>query len=394
MARRGNTVTVRTSSIRIEFTFEKIRYQKTLRARDGTSLKPTIPNIKFANRLIAEINQKIALGCFDMAEYFPADGGQGAMTVGRQLDLWQGAQRVEASTLKGYESAVRFWKNAVYDTNRLDARLGDVLLAGLKLSQVMGVLALKPKLSGKTVNNYAAVLKAALDLAVADRTLDRNVCDSLARAKWQKEPPDPFTRDEAETIIAEMHRRHPGQVANLVEFWFFTGLRTSEASGLRWANVDKASKYVHISEALVRGEHKASTKTGVARDVQLNSRAFEAITRQRQHTEMANGYVWQDPRYEQAWIDERAFRRSYWEPLLRKCGIRYRRPYNMRHTYATMMLMAGVNPAFAAKQMGHSVEIFLSTYTKWIDGEQNNTEMGRIESALNTPVGGERKVGS
>ncbi|VBC91783.1 Bbp50 [Burkholderia pseudomallei] len=32
------------------------------------------------------------------------------------------------------------------------------------------------------------------------------------------------------------------------------------------------------------------------------------------------------------------------------------------------MLMAGMTPAFCAKQLGHSVEMFLTTYSKWIEG--------------------------
>jgi integrase len=62
--------------------------------------------------------------------------------------------------------------------------------------------------------------------------------------------------------------------------------------------------------------------------------------------------------------------------------MRYRPPYNTRHTYATMKLMAGVTPAFRAKQLVHSVEMFLRTYAKWIDGGQNALEMNRLEAAL------------
>ncbi len=47
-----------------------------------------------------------------------------------------------------------------------------------------------------------------------------------------------------------------------------------------------------------------------------------------------------------------------------------------------MMLMAGMRPAFCAKQLGHSVEMFLRTYAKWIDGDQNALEMARLEAAL------------
>jgi len=43
----------------------------------------------------------------------------------------------------------------------------------------------------------------------------------------------------------------------------------------------------------------------------------------------------------------RAFRRSLWTPILKQLGIRYHRSYNMPHSYATAMLMAGMTPAFA-----------------------------------------------
>ena len=95
--------------------------------------------------------------------------------------------------------------------------------------------------------------------------------------------------------------------------------------------------------------------------------------------------VFQDPRYGTPWADERAFRRSYWTPILKRLGIRYRRPYNMRHTCATTMLMAGMNHSFCAGQLGHSVDIFQRTYSKWIDGEQNDREMDRWEAALGGP---------
>ncbi len=101
---------------------------------------------------------------------------------------------------------------------------------------------------------------------------------------------------------------------------------------------------------------------------------------------MSGGGVFADPRYFAEWSDERAFRRSFWTPTFKQLGIRYRRPYNMRHSYATAMLMAGMTPAFCAKQLGHSIEMFLRTYARWMDGAQNEVEMARLERSFSAKL--------
>ncbi|WP_232438142.1 tyrosine-type recombinase/integrase [Burkholderia ubonensis] len=302
------------------------------------------------------------------------------LTVGDWLDTWLGAQRIEPSTRSGYESAIKFWKVAACDADQWP--MGQINLRSLKLRQILTAIARRPDLSGKTVNNYVSVLRIALDLAVADDELMTNPAQDVPRAKHQKAQPDPFSRDESDSIIAEAKRVHPGHVHNMIEFWFWTGLRTSEIFGLQWSNVDLPNGTILIAEALVRGVLKDRTKTAVARTVMLNSRALGALKRQRELMQHASEAIFHDPRYGTRWEDERAFRRSFWTPILKRLGFRYRRPYNMRHSYATAMLMAGMTPAFCAKQLGHSVEMFLTAYSKWLDGQQNVLEMARLEASL------------
>lgn len=301
-------------------------------------------------------------------------------TVAGWLDLWLRSQRIESSTKAGYESAIKFWKGVICDTSHRP--MGSFSLRALKLRHILTAVAGRADLNGKTVNNYVSVLRRALDLAVADGEITTNPSREVPRAKHQKRPPDPFSREESEAIIAEVKRVHPGHVHNMIEFWFWTGLRTSEIFGLQWKNVDLLNRSITIVDALVRGELKDRTKTSVARIVILNSRALSALKRQRRLMQQADALIFRDPRYETPWDDERAFRRSFWTPTLKRIGIRYRRPYNMRHSYATAMLMAGMTPAFCAKQLGHSVDMFLTSYSRWIDGQQNALEMSRLESSL------------
>jgi integrase len=376
MGRSG--IDIREKSIRVTFTFNGKQERPTL-MMNGVPMAPTPANIKYAERLSAEIKEKIRLSLFSMAEYFPASGNtQEVTTVGMQLDTWLAAQRIEASTRAGYSSGVKFWKEQKVD----EMPIGDRGLRSLKPSHILTAIANRPDLSGKTINNYVQVLREGMELARRDRDIAVNPAAEIKPAKHQKAIPDPFSKVEADRITADILANQPEQVGNFVEFWMWTGMRTSEIFGLRWENVDLASGSVLVAEAVVRGVKKDNTKTNTARTVKLNSIALGALQRQRTFTQMVGESVFLDPRYGTSWVDERAFRRSYWTPTLKRLGIRYRRPYNMRHTYATIMLMASMNHAFCAKQLGHSIEMFQRTYSKWIDGEQNDREMDRLEATL------------
>ena len=378
MGRDGGGVTVRGDAIQIAFTHEGERQRRLLKV-NGAPMKATPANLKFATRLADEIRKKIALDIFNIQDYFPDDAaatiGRG-ITVAGQLTKWLAAQRIETSTRAGYSSASKFWTES----------LGSKPLRSLKHSDILTAIASRPMLTGKTINNYVSVLREACALALLDRAISVNPVGSILRAKHQKAQPDPFSLVEVESIIAHMRQHYPAPVANLTEFRFFTGLRTSELAGLHWPSVDFRSSIVVVSEALVRGEAKARTKTNTVRAVDLNSRALAALKAQKAHTFLAGGHVFLDPRYGTPWIEERAYRRSFYEPTLKALGIRYRKPYNSRHSYATMLLMAGARAPYAARQLGHSVEMFLTTYSKWIDGDHNTSEQKRLEAF----IGGEQ----
>lgn len=383
MGHDGKGVERRAGSIRVTFTWEGKPRKITLMT-GGAPMPPTPANLRYAERLAAEVRERIRLGTFSWADYFPASGDTGVgVTFGQQCRTWLAAQRIEASTRAGYESALRFWTTAAIDEG---LPLGERPLCGIKHSDLLRALALRPGLSGKTVNNYTSVAREVLALAVEDGALKRNPAEKIPRAKHQKDPPDPFTKDELDRIVAHMLGAYPEPVGNFAEWWGFTGVRPSEAAGLRWGSVDLADGSMRIREAIVRGVAKSTTKTSVDRLVQLNSRALAAVRRQRKHSQAAGEHVWLDPRYGTPWLEERAFRRSYWTPTLKLLGIRYRSPRHLRHTYATMMLMAGRTPAWCAGQLGHSVEMFLRTYSKWLQGGQDAQEMQALEAWLSPGV--------
>lgn len=386
MGRSGSGVEARATSIRITFTFEGIPRKETLRT-NGEPMPPTPANLKFAHRLAAEIRQKIKFGTFTYADYFPASAtastGQG-VTVGDRLDLWLGLQSTkEPSTLKGYRVAVAWWKS----------KIGHKAVRALVHSDILAALASEPEWTGKTRNNKSSVLRGAMLLALRDGVISANPIEGLESSPHQRPEPDPFTVDEAEAIIKDLRDRADPQVARYFGFKFFTGLRTSESLPLRWDSVDWRRGTIAVSEAVVLGLHKANTKTNVVRQIELNSRALAFLREQKASTFLlAHGLIFPDPKTGERWVDDWTPREMYWRPCLKRLGIRYRSPYQTRHTYATMLLMAGVTPAFAARQMGHSVETFLRKYARWIDSGENQREVGKLEQFLGGGVASKRET--
>ena len=69
MGRKGTGIEIRNASIRVQFQHngETCRERLTL---NGKAVAPTPANLKYATRLVAEINRRIEIGSFDYAEFF------------------------------------------------------------------------------------------------------------------------------------------------------------------------------------------------------------------------------------------------------------------------------------------------------------------------------------
>jgi integrase len=377
MGRTGSGIDEHNGALRLRFTLEGKRHSVVLRVTSGTPLEPTAANLRFALRLSDDVQRAIRAGHFSWIKFFPyhslARTDDDGVTVGQHLDNWLDSLRVEYSTLKSYRTAVAFWKSTA---------VGGKRAPDLVKSDVLKALATRPTLTGKTINNYMVALRQGLGLAVDDGRLAINVALSVKSQKNQRPEPDPFTREEAEAICEDMrtHYDERAYLFTLAKFW--TGLRSSEAYGLRWADVDLPAETIFIHRGVVLGRDKLTTKTKQTRTVMLNSIAFGAFQAMKRHTYLAGDHVFTDPRREAPWGMDANFTRFFWIPTIKRLGIRYRPPYNTRHTYATQLLMAGRKPAWCAQQLGHDIKMFYDHYARWIPSEGDAVEMARFEATL------------
>ena len=354
------------SSIEIDF------YYRAVRCREQIKLQPTEKNLRYAVRFKARIEDEIAKGEFEYARHFP-DSPKVKMFArmpGDNIDIetylrsWLESERVnvKSSTWRGYDRIVR---------GHLIPAFGNYSLSELRRRHVKEWVAARNR-SPKTLGNILSPLRIALDDAVEDELIDLNPLAGFkikrrrtAGVRGQARQIAPFSVEEREAILLRLE----GQEHNLIQFAFWSGLRTSELCALDWRDVDWLRGSVRVSRALTLGSEEAEepkTESGL-RDVKLLEPAIKALRSQKSSTFLKGEEVFQNPRTGQRWKGDAPIRQSLWIPALKRAGVRYRNPYQTRHSYATMMLMAGEHVMWVAKQMGHTDWSFTArTYSRRI----------------------------
>jgi len=406
MGRKGSGVEIRANSIRVSFVVDG----KTVRERltvGGKSMSPTPANLKYAHRLSADIKRRIWTGTFSYAEFFPdskrARNDQfKADTFGQLAKLWleSKGQLVDA-TKNQYETATRFWLKLIGSDRKLNTIDHKFLAA-----KIGGY----PWTSAKAHNNYLIALRGIFDLEYRGAQAINNPMIGIKNMPNIKTIPDPFSISERDHILDYMGIHYDERITAYFEWMFHTAMRPEEAIALRWSDIDWAKRSIRVQRVRTfRGQERDDTKTHMHREVELTEQAMAALETMKPHTftdssgsENGSNYIFQNPITGKPWHDERSQRDHYWKPALKALGIRWRRAYNTRHTFATAALMAGVPAAYIARQLGHSVKTLLEKYARWLpENDSGNARkllslaMGKTsDSSQILPIsGGEEEEG-
>lgn len=386
MGRDGSGVTVRDGSIRISFAWPPGTPRRETLKADGVVLKPTPSNVKLAHRVKRDVDASIQAGTFDYAAFFPHSKHApkaGGLTFGKACDEWLASKgRLAEKTKDQYRNALEVWKRMFG---------ADTPLSTMRHASMAAKIGAHPWASAKLMNNYLIALRGVFKLHARDLKLDDPTV-GIENGRHQKPGPDPLTAAERERVLADLRKHYDPRIYAYFLFAFVTGMRPEEQIALRWGKIDWHLKTALVDTARTKGKD-GPIKTYAVRDVELVDRALEALRIMKPHTFMLgdDGEVFQNPVTRRAWHDERSQRDHYWKPALRRCGIRARRAYCTRHTYATTGLMSGiVPPAYLARQMGHKgAKMFFEVYAKWID----RADADRGRAALNAAMGGAGDAG-
>ena len=371
------------SSIRIRFIWNGRRCNETL------PYPVTQKGIAAASILRDQVVRLAKMGLLDDAKYvelFPSSAVpvNGAMCFGEFTQLWLDSRDITDGTRLNYKSVLnRYWMP------HLALIRVDLITTTLLRRIVAGTKWVSTGVKRNSLFKISTILKAA----VADGIIERNPADPLEKPKRSRKEIDPFTQDEANRIIERLYQNEhwPSSIyAAFYEFVFFTGLRLSEALALRWDAVDMTQRIAHVRRTVALGVIEERTKTGGDRFVLLNARAMHALEFAQAYAERRKSGVGKvtetpyifPPSKNNEYVKQTSDLHHQWRPVLKALGVRYRPPYNCRHTYATICLMSGMNPAFISQQLGHSVQMLLSTYARWINSSSDWSELEKLKIGI------------
>lgn len=234
----------------------------------------------------------------------------------------------------------------------------------------------------KTQQNRLQPLRGVLDHAGVNPNPAKGITWPRARRKTQKEPVERYRPAERDALIARLDKLavHFAALAQEQPTWrnhslahwaaqarvyypllFATGLRPGEALGLDWT--DYNGERLNVETQRADSIEKKHTKTGSRRSVYVPTWVRGRLDAH--SSRFQGGAIFVGQRGKALAYTDRL--NEIWRIAHEKERMRHRVPYTCRHTRAAELLSRGVQPAKAAKELGHSVQMFLQIYSEFIE---------------------------
>lgn len=310
---------------------------------------------------------------------------RGKLTLAEHLQNWlDGYVKTNCSqrTHDGYQSIIK---------NHLIPVLGQHQLKKLTQQHIQVYYAKAcEKLSSRTVHHQHRVLSQALKYAVRQGYLGRNPCELVDPPSPQGKSMRTLTQSEVHDLLISAERNYYYPVIYTA---VSSGLRQAELLGLRWRDIDIASRSISVNRALYKRRgicEFIEPKTAHSRRrVSMTSKLAKFLGEYRLERERL---------YHQIGItttlDDLVFATVEGKPLnppsltrefarmVKRAGLDNVRFHDLRHTFASLMLQRGVPPKVISEALGHaSVAFTMDVYSHILPGMQSDA-MALLDEVL------------
>ena len=317
-----------------------------------------------------EVADKLACVLSDRVQGLTFEAG--GLKLREYLDRWLLNIRdtVRQRTWERYEQIVRV---------HIKPTLGRIKLKGLTPTHVRGLY--REKLdsgsSPRTVQYIHITLRKALQDAVSDGLIPRNIADGIKAPKPKKKEINPLSPEQARAFLATARG---DRFEALYMLAIHCGLREGELLGLKWDDVDLEAGTLRVRRTLSEtrtGYVFELPKNGKGRSIKLTQTASEALrshlSRQLEEID-GKGDDYRDqglifPSRKGTPMNARNLISRSFKPILKRAGLPDIRLHDLRHTCATLMLCEGVHIKLVQELLGHAtVSITLDTYSHLLPG--------------------------
>jgi integrase len=363
-------------------------YRKVL-CRENLDERITKGEAKRLKDLIqGEINEELRGGkAFNYAEHFPQGkhlaefakpDSAGGVTVLDQWQAYMNTLEVEPETMYDYECLRRVFLEKT--------PLGAMLLTAVKANDIREVI--RASTADRRKLMFLQRLRATYRLAIQDELIDRNPADLVQNPKKRRrrrtvdeafdneenprEVVDPYTETElAQLYNAAQSQRDRQIMMLLVE----TGIRPGELCAMRREFVNVKNRKLTVAFNKARYGLKDTKTTGSFRNVDLSPQAMKVLGEILSATVTPLRGLLFINRKGGGYLNWSNWSRRYWRKIVERAGVRYQKPYALRHTFAVRLLEANRDPVYIARQMGHtSTEMVHRHYGRWVREAMSSTE--------------------
>ena len=308
-----------------------------------------------------------------------------SMTVNDWIDEW----------LRRYKSRLEasYAASHAYHVKRLRDALGDRLIRGVVEADLQESLDSIADMSASTITKYHSVIRQVFSTARRNKIIRDDPSEYLDVPDGYAGSHRALERWEIDTIMGNWNQHRAGLWAMLM---LLCGLRRSEMMALDWRNVDLENRQLHVREAAVvlnnqtYVKDRAKSPAGI-RTLPISDPLYEALCsvpasrRVGRVCLSVQGKPLTESGFNRGWhgfclamqricngedLDQRG-RRVKLETRIAKAKAEGReyvlfsaRAHDLRHTFATALLEAGIEPKVAQYYLGHSsIKMTLDLYT-------------------------------
>jgi integrase len=193
----------------------------------------------------------------------------------------------------------------------------------------------KQKVSPSTINLDLAVLSSMFSRAIVWELLNDHPMKwhKVEKLKTETQKERILTEDEEQTLLASSS----GWLRDMIILALDTGMRLSELTHLKWQDVDLTRQFLTVR----------NTKNGRDRKIPLTSRVITTLLRRKNLPDISD-FVFPSGKGNHLWRVRSAYVR-----LLKRANIKGIRFHDLRHTFATRLVVGGTDIATVQKLLGH-----------------------------------------